>query len=69
MVTDLATAEEVPIFNPRLQRWAEHFKWDGELIVPLTRTAAVTVTALAMNRPLAVAIRQEESARGRHPPT
>src|SRR6476661_6606248 len=26
----------VPLFNPRMQVWAEHFRWDGELVVPLT---------------------------------
>ena len=34
----------------------------------LTPTARVTTAALALNRPLIVAIREEESARGRHPP-
>jgi hypothetical protein len=36
--------------------------------VPLTPTGRVTIAALAMNRPLILAIRQEEIARGRHPP-
>jgi hypothetical protein len=67
--TDPDSGEEVPLFNPRTQVWAEHFRWDGERIVPLTSTGRATVAALALNRPLIVAIRQEEAARGRHPPT
>lgn len=66
--TDPDTGEETLLFNPRTQTWAEHFRWDGETIVPLTPTGRVTVSALAMNRPLVVAIRREEIVRGRHPP-
>lgn len=66
---DPDSGEEVPLFNPRTQGWAEHFRWDGERIVPLTPTGRATVAALAMNRPLILAIRQEEATRGRHPPT
>jgi len=65
---DPESGREAPLFNPRTQTWAEHFRWDGERIVPLTSTGRATVAALAMNRSLIVAIRQEETARGRHPP-
>ena len=66
--TDPASGEEVPLFNPRVQVWADHFRWEGEQIVPLTATGRATAAALAMNRPLILAIRQEEVARSRHPP-
>jgi hypothetical protein len=33
--TDPDTGEEVPLFNPRTQAWAEHFRWEGERVVPL----------------------------------
>jgi HNH endonuclease len=66
--SDPESGEETPLFNPRLQTWAEHFRWADERIVPLTATGRATVAALAMNRPMIVAIRQEEVARGRHPP-
>ena len=56
-----------PLFSPRLQQWADHFRWDGAVAVGLTPTGRATVAALAMNRPLAVAIRLEEAERGRHP--
>jgi hypothetical protein len=67
--TDPESGEDVPLFNPRTQGWAEHFRWAGERIVPLTPAGRATVAALALNRPLILAIRQEEAARGRHPPT
>jgi hypothetical protein len=66
---DPASGDEAPIFNPRTQNWRDHFRWDGTSIVGLTATGRATVAALAMNRPLIVAIREEESIRGRHPPT
>jgi hypothetical protein len=66
---DPDTGKEVPLFNPRTQAWSEHFRWVGERVVPLTSTGRATVAALALNRAMIVAIRQEETARGRHPPT
>jgi len=57
----------VPLFNPRTQAWPDHFRWDGVRMAALTPTGRATLAALAMNRPLIVAIRQEEAARGRHP--
>jgi hypothetical protein len=65
---DPESGEEVRFFNPRTQAWAENFRWDGERIVPLTATGRATVAALALNRPLILAIRKEEAIRGRHPP-
>src|SRR3954452_9856993 len=46
--TDPDTGEEVPLFNPRTQVWAEHFRWDGERVIPLTPAGRATVAALAM---------------------
>jgi hypothetical protein len=66
---DPETGDEVPLFNPRTNVWSAHFRWDGPRLVPLTPTGRATADALAMNRSLIVVIRQEEIARGRHPPT
>lgn len=65
---DPDTGEEVPLFDPRAQTWGDHFRWDGERVAPLTPTGRATAAALALNRPLILAIRQEEMTRGRHPP-
>jgi hypothetical protein len=66
---DPESGEEVSLFNPRRQAWSDHFRWEDESVVPLTPTGRATADALAMNRPLILAIRREEAARGRHPPT
>jgi hypothetical protein len=66
--SDPDSGQELPLFNPRTHAWAEHFRWEGQRIVPLTPTGRATAAALAMNRPLILAIRQEEAAIGRHPP-
>jgi hypothetical protein len=65
---DPDTGEELALFNPRADTWTEHFRWVGPRILPLTPAGRATVAALAMNRPLILAIRHEEIARGRHPP-
>jgi hypothetical protein len=65
---DPDSGHETPFYNPRTQVWREHFGWEREVVVPLTPIGRVTVSALAMNRPVIVAIRREETARGRHPP-
>ena len=67
--TDPESGEEVPLFNPRALVWAAHFLWDGLRVVPLTPIGRATVATLALNRPVILAIRQEEALRGRHPPT
>src|SRR5262249_51828624 len=66
---DPDSREEGPPFNPPTPARAGHFRLEGERVVPLSPTGRATVAALAMNRPLIIAIRQEEAARGRHPPT
>ena len=65
---DPHTGEEVILFDPRRDAWRLHFRWDGVRVVGITLTGRATVMALHMNRPLALAIREEEAQRGRHPP-
>ncbi|MBD2256260.1 HNH endonuclease signature motif containing protein [Pseudanabaena sp. FACHB-2040] len=69
-VTDFQTGVEVALFNPRLQRWHDHFAWSSDLleVVGLTPTGRATVTALALNRDRILAIRATDLAIGRHPP-
>jgi hypothetical protein len=66
--TDPESEVKVTLFNPRSDRWVDHFRWEGVTIVGLTPTGRATVDALEMNRPIILAIREEEAARGRHPP-
>lgn len=67
-VPDTQTGEVVPLFNPRTDEWNEHFAWRGTMVSGLTAVGRASVAALAMNRPLVLAIRSEELLRGRHPP-
>ena len=50
-VTDPLIGVHVPIFNPRRDRWADHFVWeqDGLLIVGLTDRGRGTVVVLNLN--------------------
>jgi HNH endonuclease len=50
----------VPLFNPRKQRWAEHFVWsdDFTLLVGLTPTGRATVATLQMNQQKMVNLRR-----------
>jgi HNH endonuclease len=65
---DPQTGEGAAVYNPRRERWSDHFRWDGVRLVGQTATGRATVAALDMNRPLMLAIRQEEADLGRHPP-
>jgi hypothetical protein len=64
---DPASSEHVPLFHPRHDLWNDHFDWQGVRLSGRTATGRATVEALEMNRPLIIAIREEERARGRHP--
>jgi hypothetical protein len=66
---DPETNQLAPLFSPRRDSWGEHFGWDGVWVFGRTATGRATVAALALNRPVIVAIRSEEVLFGRHPPT
>jgi HNH endonuclease len=68
LAQDPDTSEHVAVFHPRLHSWRAHFRWEGAHVVGLTPIGRATIIALSMNRPLALAIREEETHRGRHPP-
>jgi hypothetical protein len=70
MTTDPQTGAIVRLFNPRHDRWEEHFAWQNDvMLVGLTEIGRATVAALDLNRPLILAIRRAEIALGRHPPS
>lgn len=56
---DPETGALTPLFNPRAERWPDHFTWiDGGLrIQGTTLTGRATVAALALNRALLVRAR------------
>lgn len=56
---DDVTAAEVPLFNPRTDRWDDHFMFEADTgnIRGLTPTGRVSVARLCMNDPLPLTAR------------
>jgi HNH endonuclease len=67
---DPASGQTVRLFNPREQRWEEHFLWTegGTQIVGRTAAGRATTWALRLNRPLLVQARRTWVEAGWHPP-
>jgi hypothetical protein len=67
---DPKTKQLVPLFNPRLMGWFEHFAWtqNGKQIVGQTPIGRATIVALNLNRPRLVKARRLWSRVGLHPP-
>ena len=67
---DSETGESVPRFNPRTQRWLDHFVWatTGVRILGLTATGRATVAVLRLNNAFIVVTRQFWAAAGWWPP-
>jgi HNH endonuclease len=57
----------VPIFNPRIHEWDEHFTLNGGLIVPLSRIGKATVKLLKFNEPDILILRELLAANGLYP--
>ena len=69
---DPETESVTPLFNPRVQRWKDHFCWseDGLRIVGLSSVGRATVAALKLDsNPIALAVRKRWMQVGWHPPT
>jgi len=56
---DPTTGEIVPLFNPRQQRWQEHFTLQGALIVARSSIGRATANLLRLNSPERVIERVE----------
>lgn len=54
----------VALFNPRVQRWEEHFALRGTLVVGLTEIGRATVEVLVMNAPARRDLRSPPGAQG-----
>ncbi len=67
---DELSGELVLIFNPRRQKWNEHFEFseDKTMIRGKTSVGRATVRALKINNDLAVAIREKWVEIGWYPP-
>jgi hypothetical protein len=51
---DPESGELVPLFNPRTDTWAEHFVWEGPVLLGLTPVARATLDVLNINAPARV---------------
>jgi len=60
------TSHMTRFFNPRRDRWSDHFRMDGAIIVPLTDEGEVTAKVLRLNLDKRVAERRLLAAAGRY---
>lgn len=67
---DPQTGEDAALFNPREDRWSEHFIWsaDSLCIIPMTPVGRATECLLRLNRERVKEIRAEDIKVRRHPP-
>ena len=67
---DPLTGQKMPLFNPRINIWTEHFQWsdDDLLILGQTPTGRATADLLQLNRGNVVNMRQLLKNAGLHPP-
>ena len=67
---DPVTGEKVALFNPRTQKWQEHFAWNGDFtfIIGITPTGRVTVEEIGLNREGLVNLRRILYEAAEHPP-
>lgn len=64
---DLRTGEIVPLFNPRRDRWVDHFRVVGALIEPISSIGLATARLLRLNAPERILERQMLQSLGRYP--
>jgi hypothetical protein len=60
------TGQIVRLFNPRTDRWSDHFVLNGAVIRPLSDVGEATATLLGFNRPERVDERALLQAAGRY---
>jgi hypothetical protein len=68
---DSETGQIVRLFNPRHQKWSDHFSWsaDGTRVLGQTPCGRATVLSLQMNNLISIMVRREWVAAGWHPPS
>ena len=67
---DPATRNIVPLYNPRQQRWDDHFSWEDDfsIVIGITPTGRATIEVLHLNREGVVNLRRALRQIGVHPP-
>ena len=64
---DPESGELTPFFNPRTQRWPDHFELDGATVRPTTAIGRVTAAILQFNHPDRIVERARLIRIGRYP--
>ena len=62
-----STGQFSRLFNPRIDRWSDHFSLDGDVIGPRSDIGEVTARILDLNDPTRVAERAALRTLGRYP--
>ena len=65
---DPDTGAVVPLFNPRRDRWSDHFRWEGYFIEGQTSIGRAAVTLFDLNNSRRILIRGAEEVFGLFPP-
>ena len=65
---DRDSGELVRLFDPRRDKWTEHFRWEGAVLVGMTPTGRVTVDVLAINLHHRIQLREALIPEGVFPP-
>lgn len=65
---DTISDELVPLFNPRVEIWADHFQLDAGAIISLTAIGRATAELLRFNLPQRVEVRASLMQANRYPP-
>jgi hypothetical protein len=58
----------VPLFNPRTDRWSDHFHFEGYYLIGQTAVGRAMVLALDLNHPRRLLIREAEELFALFPP-
>jgi len=61
---DPVTNEIARLFDPRRDRWDEHFEWDGPVLKARTAIGRVTIAVLRINLPYRVDVRASHIEEG-----
>lgn len=65
---DPVSRELTRLYDPRRDRWREHFAWQGAVLIGLTAVGRTTIEVLAINDSDVVEAREQLIPEGRFPP-
>jgi len=65
---DRESGHIVRLFDPRNDRWSDHFEWEGPVLKGRTAVGRATIVVLRINLPYRVTLRRSLIEEGRFPP-